>query len=361
MRPRKHQGLRSIPSAAGGIARLACARLREAGRDVAHVLSRAGLTVEEADDPTARLEVRSQIKVLDLAAEDLDDELLGFHLAHSFDLREIGLVYYVMASSEQLADALRNCERYVKINNEGMRLHFSLNGTAAIALEYENVDRRSDRHQIEFWLVTLVRICRHVTDSRLEPRRLKVRHHRASTSVEFKSFFGSEVEFEADADEIIFPPSIATLPIVGRDTYLNELLQQYAQEALASRPGRRASVRSHVERIVPQLLPHGRAETSEVARQLGMSSRSLTRKLRDEGVGFAEILDELRASLAKRYLSDHELPVSEIAWLLGYREVSSLTHAFKRWTRMTPRQFRLSGRVRVPREKTGGNAALRRH
>ena len=114
-----------------------------------------------------RVETRAQIKVLELAAQELQDELFGFHLARSFDLREIGLVYYVLASSEQLVDALRDCERYSMINNEGVRLHFSLAPSAAIALDYVNVDRWSDRHHLEFWLVTLMRICRQVTDSRL--------------------------------------------------------------------------------------------------------------------------------------------------------------------------------------------------
>jgi AraC-like DNA-binding protein len=59
---------------------------------------------------------------------------------------------------------------------------------------------------------------------------------------------------------------------------------------------------------------------------------------------FAEILEDTRAALAKRYLAERDLPVSEIAWLLGYGEVSSFTHAFKRWTGMTPRQFRLAPR-----------------
>jgi hypothetical protein len=72
----------------------------------------------------------------------------------------MGLVYYVIASSDQLADALRNAERYSQINNEGVRLRFSMQGgTAAIALDYVNVDRHGDRHRMEFWLVTLVRIC----------------------------------------------------------------------------------------------------------------------------------------------------------------------------------------------------------
>jgi AraC-like DNA-binding protein len=172
--------------------------------------------------------------------------------------------------------------------------------------------------------------------------------------MEFKSFFGTDVEFDADADEIFFPASIASLPIVGRDTYLNKLLRRYAEEALACQPELRASNHSRVERIIPQLLPHGRAELSEVARQLGVSSRTLSRKLRDEGVTYAEILDKLRSALAKRYLSDRELPVSEIAWLLGYQEVSSFTHAFKRWTGMTPRGFRLSDCVRGDRERPAG-------
>jgi AraC-like DNA-binding protein len=93
---------------------------------------------------------------------------------------------------------------------------------------------------------------------------------------------------------------------------------------------------------LPQLLPHAKASASNVARKLAISTRTLSRKLRDEDVAFAEILEETRAALAKRYLAERDLPVSEIAWLLGYGEVSSFTHAFKRWTGTTPRQFRLT-------------------
>jgi AraC-like DNA-binding protein len=334
-------GFKSIPSATGGIARLACARLDEMGKDPTVVLTKVGLTREEARDPAIRLEVRTQIKLLELAAEELQDESLGFHLARSFDLREIGLVYYVIASSDQLADALRNAERYSQINNEGVRLRFSMqDGTAAIALDYVNVDRHADRHQIEFWLVTLVRICRQVTNGRLAPSRLKTKHFRNGMPAEFRAFFGVDIEFGANADEICFPQPIALLSVVGRDEHLNELLRGYAEEALARKPQQRITVRSKAEDILPKLLPHGRAMGSEVARRLGMSSRTLSRKLAQEGTSFAEILDQLRAALAKRYLQDEALPVSEIAWLLGYRELSSLTHAFKRWTGMTPRQFR---------------------
>ena len=342
MRFAKPRDFRSIPSATGGIARLACVRMREAGKGVAAVLSGAGLTIAEVNDPSLRLTVRTQIKVLELAARELQDEFLGFHLARHFDLREIGLLYYVMASSELLADALRNAERYSAINNEGVRLHLRSGRATVIELDYLNVDRRSDRHQIEFWITTLVRICRQLTNTRLASPRMSVRHHRDSMPAEYRSFLAGDIEFDADADQIIFPEQVASLPIVGADTYLNKLLRQYADEALARGPRHRKSIRADVERVIQRLLPHGRANTSEVARQLGLSRRTLSRSLLSEDMTFTKIMEELRAALGRRYLRDRALSVSEITWLLGYREVGSFTHAFKRWTGMSPSQFRSS-------------------
>ena len=71
-----------------------------------------------------------------------------------------------------------------------------------------------------------------------------------------------------------------------------------------------------------------------------MGERTLARKLSDEGLNFTEILQQLRRDLVARYLNDRKLHVSKIAWLLGFREVSAFTHAYKRWTGKTPRQMR---------------------
>jgi AraC-like DNA-binding protein len=338
----KPSHLRSIPSATGGIARLACARMRAAGKGMASVLSGAGLTAAEVDDPKLRLEVRTQIKVLDLAAQELDDECLGFNLARSFELREIGLLYYVMASSGDMAEALRNAERYSGINNEGVRLRYRAQPATVISLEYLDVDRTLDRHQIEFWLITVVRLCRELTGTRLAPKRMTVRHVRDRTPPEYRAYLGSYIEFGAEADEIVFAPKFAALPLVRADGYLNRLLRRYADEALRDRPRPSKGVRGQVERLLPPLLPQGKATTSEVARELGLSRRTLSRALATEGATFSRILDELRATLAKHYLKDREVPVTEIAWLLGYRETGSFTHAFRRWTGTSPSRFRAS-------------------
>jgi len=86
---------------------------------VAAVLAKVGARPEQVNDDAIRLEVPKQIRILELASEELQDGLLGFHLARNFDFREIGLVYYVIASSERLADALLNGKRYCTIMNEG--------------------------------------------------------------------------------------------------------------------------------------------------------------------------------------------------------------------------------------------------
>jgi AraC-like DNA-binding protein len=78
----------------------------------------------------------------------------------------------------------------------------------------------------------------------------------------------------------------------------------------------------------------------DVARSLGMSKRTLARKLSDEGLNFTEVLQQLQHDLADRYLDDPKLHISKIAWLLGFNEVSAFTHTFKRWTGKTPSQMR---------------------
>ena len=332
----------SIPSATGGIARLACERLRQAGINLDPILAGAGLTTEAVQDRTRRLDASAQIRVLELAAAGMQDDCFGFHLAMDFELGEIGLLYHVVASSERLADALQNAARYCAINNEGVRLRVSLASTFAIGLEYLKIDRASDRHHIEFWLITLVRVCRTVTRGRLAPSQIKLRHFRPGTPPDVRAYLGCDIDFAADGDEIFFPAPIGELPVVGADHYLNRLLLGYANEALIDNASQRASIRSRVEGQIAQLLPHGHANASEIARRLGMSRRTLSRALSSEGAAFSDVLERLRQELAKRYLRERALPISEIAWLLGYSEISSFTHAFARWTGSTPKAFRNS-------------------
>jgi AraC-like DNA-binding protein len=184
-----------------------------------------------------------------------------------------------------------------------------------------------------------VRICRQLTGIRLLPDRVRLMHHRPRNA-EFAKVFGSNVEFGAAADDVTFSNNIRQSPITSADPYLNKLLISYCEEAIAYRPRTRSSFRSSVENAVVPLLPHGKARTSEIARQLGVSQRTLARRLSEEGLTFSELLDSLRSDLANRHLADRDLAISQIAWLLGYRDVGAFSHAFKRWTGKAPSKAR---------------------
>jgi AraC-like DNA-binding protein len=128
--------------------------------------------------------------------------------------------------------------------------------------------------------------------------------------------------------------------VVSADHYLNKILTGYCEEALSQRPSKRSPFRSSVENAIVPLLPHGKARADVISRRLGVSQRTLARRLSSEQMSFSGVLENLKMDLAERYLADDALSISQVAWLLGYQEVSSFTHAFKRWTNKTPRQMR---------------------
>ncbi len=337
------------PSAAGLLSRLACARAMSAGIDVAPLMVEAGVTRKQVEDQSVRLAVKGQIKFVELVADALHDDLLGFHLGCDYDLREIGLLYYVWNSSELLGDAFRRAERYSSISNEAVSLRMRSNGNdLALTSTYVGVRRLSDRHQIEFWVTSLVRIWRQLTNRRLLPSSVGFVHRRNGGVNEFEKFLGCDITFGAATDEVAFPGTVKKMPVVGADPYLNNLLIKSCDEARRHRKVGRSTCRVAVENAVAPLLPHGKAGVGEIARQLGMSSRTLERRLGSEGLTFGGILSELRCDLAKRYLREEDLPISKIAWLLGYEDISGFAHAFKRWTGKTPSEARAQEKVARP-------------
>ena len=307
---------------------------------MAPLLRRVGLTPELIAEPEERLSVHRQIALLNEAATALKDDCLGFTLARDFDLREIGLVYYVMASSQKLGDALKRLAHYSKVTNEALVFGCREGNRLTINLSYSGVPRHSDRHQIEFCIFAVLRICRVLTGHNVVPQQFSVSHYRSEGTSEMARFVGTKVEFGADADEFVLNVEARELPLTHSDPYLNKLLLKDCEAALADRKENASQLRTRVENAISSMLPHGRVLVEDIALSLGMSKRTLTRKLADEGSNFSEVFEQLRHDLAVRYLRDRKLHVSKIAWLLGFNEVSAFTHAFKRWTGKTPREMR---------------------
>jgi len=328
------------PDAMGVATRRAAGRLREAGIALEPLLRRAGLSIRQINKKELRIGVARQIRFLELAGKALRDPLLGFRLAHDGDPREIGLIHYVAASSETLGDALKRAERYSSIANAGVVLKCSGARNFTITLRYAGVARHSDRQQMEALITWLVRFSRDSTDRRLNPISVHFVHRRCEESSELEKFFGCRVEFGADSDRIIFGKDARQLPIVTADSFLNEILLQDCEQALAYRRSGAGPLRVAVENAITPLLPHGKARLEAVAPTLGVSSRTLARRLAAGRLSFGEILNQLRSDLARHYLGDANLSISEIAWLVGYQGVSAFSHGYKRWTGMTPKKMR---------------------
>ena len=329
-----------LPNTAGGMTRLAYARAKAAGIALEPLLRTAGLTPHQIEDQRTVIKVRHQIEFLNLVAGALEDDQLGFHLAQTADLRELGLLYYVLASSETLIDALQRAVRYSSIVNEGVSLRCIDGKFVRISFHCVGIGRHLDAHQIECTMTVVVRICRQLTGLRLLPDRVRLMHHRPRNK-EFARFFGDNIEFGAAADDITFSNNIRQSPVVSADPYLNRTFDfllrgsdfsSTTKLAAHSDRGSRTSLLRccHTARHTPAKLPT----------QLGVSQRTFARRLSEEGLTFSELLDSLRSDLANRHLADRDLAISQIAWLLGYSDVGAFSHAFKRWTGKTPGQAR---------------------
>jgi AraC-like DNA-binding protein len=342
MATRKSRGprLASVPRASGMVVRAAHARALHAGIDVDRLLAQANLTARQIDDRGASLVARDQVRFLDIVAEALGDDLFGFHLARGLELRDAGLLYYVMASAPTLLEALQRAARYWSLSNEGVVLHCATGRHLDLAVRYVGSSRHLDRHHTEGLAAVIVRVLREITGRPLSPVRVRFVHPRSKPPAELTRFFGGKVEFGARADDIRLAASASDTPVVVADAHLNRLLAGYCEEALAHRRPARGSFRARVENAIVPLLPHGEARASHVGRQLGLSERTFARRLATENITFSALLESLKVDLAHRYLADADMSISQVAWLLGYREVSAFSKAFKRWTGKSPRESR---------------------
>ena len=331
-----------MPTSIGLAAHLAVAHLERRGIDPAPLLAQSGLS-QAAVAKRQRVKVKSGIDFLERVSRAVGDDWLGLTLAADFDLREIGMLYYVAASSERFGDALKRLDRYERVANEALDLRIVKGTDCRIALSYKGVTRHVDRHLMEAFAVTLLRLCRQLVGREIVPLAASFVHHR-SDGRKIQRILGCEVSFDAYEDAISFDASVMDLPLVGYDPYLNDLMVKNCEDAIADRAPSISPFRTEIENIIAPLLPHAEARAKTVAHRLGLSERTFARRLEAEGLSFGEILDQLRRDLAVRYLQEN-LQASQIAWLIGFQQPSAFSHACRRWTGKTPSEFR---RAHVP-------------
>jgi AraC-like DNA-binding protein len=340
VRKSRSKSFSRIPSTSGVLVRLVSARIAEAGIELKPLLAKCGLTVQQVKDRATRFEADNESKFVNLAAQVLGDDFLGFNLARTFDLREIGLTYFVLASAETLGEAFPRVARYSRIVNEGIVIRYAAGKQTTLTLDYVGITRRLYQHEVEAWITALIRTFQQLTGTSLAPSTVKFIHYRDKLPSDLNRLLGAHVSFGADSDEFSFPAAVKNMPIVSADPYLDKILITYSEEVLSRRGTPSSTFCSNVENAIAVLLPHSKPKMSDIARKLGITRRTMARRLSSEGLTYSGVLSDLRYELAKHYLGEQGLSISRIAWLLGYHEVSAFTHAFKRKSGRTPNQFR---------------------
>src|SRR6516165_12651378 len=315
-------------------------RLSAQGLPADELLKKAG--IKRYLLKAARIPFQQHATLLDLAARATENGCFALDLAaKEGDPRDNGLLAYTALSSGTFREALKVVERYFHVLNEAIDVKVKFS-PGEVTIDYQLSDARltTPRQAIEFGAANLVRSLRFLTNSRLRPSEVKFRHARKHDIAKFERFFGCPVHFGTRHNSLTFSRHQLALPVATADERLHGLLTSYCEEILTSREDSSPDLRHRVEKIITKLLCRGEAETEEVAHELGMSVRTFARRLGELGVSFGQILDELRHDLALRYLRDPNLSLSQIAFLLGYSELSAFSHAFRRWTRTTPGEWR---------------------
>ena len=191
----------------------------------------------------------------------------------------------------------------------------------------------------EFALAALVFSGRDATEPPWDPARVIFRHAPTTARERYREKLRCTVDFDAAESMLVLDRDLLDRRMTDADPRLQRLLLDCMKSVLGPRAlgGR---IADEVLAVVLELLPTGWLAVGTVAGQLGLTARTLQDRLKDEGTSYTELLESARRDLAHRYLREDQLSVPDVALLLGYSEASAFHRAFKRWTGLTPRQYR---------------------
>jgi len=323
-----------------GLARLPIVLLDRAeklGMDRAELVRMTGLTEETLADPEARIPAAKIEALWRAMVARAPHPALGIRVGSAYNVLDWGLVGYTMTYSTTLGCALRRLVRYGRIVSETVQLELNEETGEFFADGGARFDALI--HPVEARLAAALCAARQITKAEIVPREARFAHERPSDTSEYAAFFRCPLFFDRPRSSLVFHQLDLERSTSTGDETLVGYLDQLAEEALEGL-GRDDSFAAKVRKAIWPELNDGHPSLKRTAKALGMSVRTLQRRLREEGQTFAGTLEALRRELATGLLRHRELSVSEVAFLLGYSEPSTFHRAFRRWHDRSPQEFR---------------------
>ena len=321
-------------------ARLVVVRLDQAGLAADPLLRELGLRRPHLQQPEGRIAHQRSMELIRRAAELLGDPLFGLRLGYEGDPRETGLLGYVALNSASLGDCLGNLRRFMAVHAEAFTIEIQTEGDRfAVHLVWTIPEGSASPRSTEGAAARLLRIVRAATGRRLPDCLVQFRHGPACDARLAERLIDARIEWNAGRDALVGERCWLELPVVGADPQLLALLRQLAERVLGERRSESDLV-ARLERLLVAKVQRGRVGAEPIARELGMSARTLSRRLAALGTSFDEVVDGMRSRLARGYLAHREFTLKEVAYLLGFSEPAAFSHAFKRWTGVPPSAWR---------------------
>jgi AraC-like DNA-binding protein len=312
------------------------------GLPAAELAARAGLAEAELGDPDGRVPLSSYVRLLSAIDADPRAEGFGFWLGETVSVRVLGVVGFAMQHAPDVRTAFRCLDRFRVLLND--QVSPSIEETAEHVV-FRQVEPPPLARLAAVGVagpvgtLTLLRELTGLDRGRPVAVEAAFQHAAPARLDRYRASLGCPVAFDAPETRLAIHREVFDLPLRRPDAGLFAYLERHALE-LQARLSDRQTLSARVREAVVSRLSEGEPSPAALARGLGMSERTLQRRLRDEGTSFGALLDEARAELARLYLDDERLAIFEVAYLLGYSEPSAFNRAFRRWTGASPREYR---------------------
>lgn len=312
------------------------------GVDKEALLRSVGLAYGETVDPSHMLEDVAYYAFLEqTAAADPEATSLPLRVGAKMRCNDYGAFGLAWKSATTLRGSYDRAERYalvlssvstyeVEATADGAFMHLHRDGERRLGMRLSN----------ENTIASIASISREVSSRPFQPLAVYFKHAAPATTAFHVAYFGCPVYFGADRDALLVSRDTLQTPNKLGDPGISKFFDMHLAEEITKfdddLPLER-QVRDHIATALSEGIP----TISDVGRHLGMSARTLQRRLAEQGYSYQTLVDEARRQLAKRLLRDTDFSLIEVAFMTGFSGQSAFTRAFKRWAGQTPRSFRL--------------------
>lgn len=275
--------------------------------------------------------------------ERFDPHALGLRAVEKVAPSDFDVLEYAAISSATLGEAIRVAIEYVRLMTDASDFRLDVEGDVAYWRFRMRDGVAFPRPAAEFVVALYLRLGNRIAGRQLEPTEVRFAHSATGDTAIYEQTLHCPVHFDAPETAIVFPAERLSTRLPGADAGLQAVLERVAREMLEKLP-RSDSWTDRVRECIAKELQDGNPGLDHVASLLEQAPRTLRRRLKEEGTSHSQLLDELREDLAKRYLGEHMVSLTEIAYLLGFSEPSAFHRAFRRWTGKSATEFREQSR-----------------